>query len=144
MIPSTRYMHLSPIFQTGAFSSAHENTLENGTQIFPSASLLLKNGPETANLLSYINTQRVTLLVVVPTILNSLMAAWVPAGSPAPSELQLTLNSGGALKRSLRYLVSELLPHVRIVGAYSMKERASSMTFRNHTTLPEKRPFAHF
>lgn len=140
MDTDTRYLNLAPLFHIGGFSSSHATTLIQGTHIFPPPALRITDRADAATLLSLIDAQCVTLLVMVPTMLYALLDAWQDVADVRLAHLRTVLYGGGALSIPTRERLHALLPHVRVIGAYGMTETTSSMTFLDHSALPKDSP----
>lgn len=138
---NVRYVHLAPLYHVGGFSSAHATTNVGGTHIFPPATVHPSTTVGAIHLLNLISRTQVTLLVVVPTILCFLLDAYDGLSNPPLlSALRTVLYGGASLSCKLRQRVRDTWPTARLVGAYGMTETASSMTFLDHSSLPDTSP----
>lgn len=137
----TRFLHLSPLYHVGGFSSSHAITSVSGTHVFPPPTLHPSQQRHAAQLLSLLTAAHITLLVAVPTVLQLLVDAAAVAPAAAKAQLatfpsvRAVLYGGGRIPPTLRARVALVFPRARIVGAYGMTETASSITFLDHSLL---------
>lgn len=117
----TIYLHLSPLFHLGGFSSAHATSLINATHVFSSPTI-----PHSLSIQRY----DVTHLVGVPSVLSSL-AKVCPSQN---NKVQIVFYGGGGMSSNIREnIIMKTWPFAHIIGAYGMTEASSSITFLNHS-----------
>ncbi|HEX8699362.1 MAG TPA: non-ribosomal peptide synthetase, partial [Myxococcaceae bacterium] len=105
-----------------------------------------------ARLLSVLAEQRVTRLIVVPSLLR-VMLDTLEAGGPRPERLRYLVSSGEALRTDLARRCLRLLPGCTLINLYGTSEASADSTFHEvrdpedealqAVTVPIGRPIAN-
>lgn len=122
------YLHLASHFHVGGASSTLAALHAGATHVIITPGSLLRRASEV---LECVRTHRVTILVLVPSVLRALVHAAATSGGTYPG-IQALLVGGGGVDARLADAARKVFPRAFGLGTYGMTEACSTMAL---TTL---------